>query len=104
MKGFHAALAAESLERAELLVSELASNVVRHTTSAEMIVAITVAGGVLRVEVNDSDSERFPYLAPFRPTEPGGMGMLLVDRMASSWGTHETRGGKCVWFELPTGL
>jgi len=101
---FQAALAAEALESAELLVSELASNVVRHTTSAQMVVAITVAGGVLRVEVEDGDSARYPYVAPFRPTEPGGMGMRLVDQMASAWGTHQTQDGKCVWFELPSGV
>jgi len=34
------------------------------------------------------------------PLEPGGYGLLLVDRMSSRWGIDRSPGSTTVWFEL----
>ena len=34
------------------------------------------------------------------PLEPGGYGLLLVDRMSSRWGIERSAGSTTVWFEL----
>jgi hypothetical protein len=33
------------------------------------------------------------------PTDPSGRGLLLVDKLASRWGTSVVD-GHCVWFEM----
>jgi hypothetical protein len=34
------------------------------------------------------------------PLEPGGYGLVLVDRMSSRWGIDRSPGSTTVWFEL----
>jgi anti-sigma regulatory factor (Ser/Thr protein kinase) len=89
-------------EVAVLLVSELVSNVVRHTrTTSEMILRLEAAGSCLRIEVQDGDL-RWP-----RPRTPAGLdgsgfGLVLVDTLADKWGVRQTPQGKAVWAELDT--
>jgi anti-sigma regulatory factor (Ser/Thr protein kinase) len=88
---------------AQLLVSELVSNSVRHAgLGRDDLIRVTVdwSGGRLKVHVRDT--RRGMGLAgvsgSIRPA-PGaesGWGLYLVDRVASRWGT--TAGG--YWFEL----
>jgi anti-sigma regulatory factor (Ser/Thr protein kinase) len=93
----------EELERSLLLLTcELVNNSVVHGHAGEEdvidIELRSTAGGV-RAQVSDSG----PGFAPGgrdRPMdEPGGWGLVLVDRMASRWGV-EHDGGTSVWFEL----
>jgi sigma-B regulation protein RsbU (phosphoserine phosphatase) len=85
-----------------LLVSELVTNCVLHGgvgEAAEITVRARLRADAVRTEVCH-DGPRFD--APADDPDlgsPGGFGLLLVDRMASSWGI----GGRCqtcVWFEL----
>jgi anti-sigma regulatory factor (Ser/Thr protein kinase) len=90
------------LRTAELLVSELVSNSVRHArmpVGGSLEVRTEVDHGVLRVEVFDPGSGR--EVAPRKPdTEGGGgFGLMLVERLARRWGA-ETYAGTRVWFEL----
>jgi anti-sigma regulatory factor (Ser/Thr protein kinase) len=90
------------LRTAELLVSELVSNSVRHArmpVGASLEVRTEVADDVLRVEVFDPGSGR--QVAPRKPDveHGGGFGLLLVERLARRWGA-ETNAGTRVWFEL----
>jgi anti-sigma regulatory factor (Ser/Thr protein kinase) len=32
--------------------------------------------------------------------EPGGLGLAIVERLASRWGAERSPDGKVVWFEL----
>ena len=88
------------LDTAQLLLSELVTNVVRHTPCSSMTLSLHLSPGSIRAEVNDCDATRFPAMAPLRPSEPGGIGLRIVDQMASDWGAYETDHGKCVWFEI----
>jgi anti-sigma regulatory factor (Ser/Thr protein kinase) len=83
---------------AELVASELVTNVVRHTDGRGLLRAWRVEGGV-RIEVVDDD-DRLPFVEAPAPTEPGGRGLLLVDRVATQWGVEPQPVGKRVWAEV----
>lgn len=87
-------------EHVQLLVSELASNVVRHANTP-MRVSLLRRGEMLRVEVRDDD----PTVPEMRTDEPalealGGRGMFLVTQLAADWGVNHDANGKTIWFEL----
>ena len=90
----------------ELLVSELVTNVVRHTNGRRSIAAsdmrVRVYPDRVRVEVRDDG----PGFAPAgngnggSDRDPGsGWGLFLVDELADEWGI-ESGVQNCVWFEL----
>jgi anti-sigma regulatory factor (Ser/Thr protein kinase) len=88
---------------AQLLVSELVSNSVRHAgLGRDDLIRVTAhwSGDRLMVHVRDRGRPRraSPVAGSIRPA-PGaesGWGLYLVDRLASRWGT--TASG--YWFEL----
>lgn len=87
----------ERAAAAELLATELVTNVLRHAPGGfEVRVR---AGDPVRVEVRDSSRD------PPRPRLPersrrDGRGMLLVARLSISHGWELLEDGKVVWFEL----
>jgi serine/threonine-protein kinase RsbW len=91
---------------AQLLVSELVSNSVRHAgLGRDDLIRVTAdwSGNRLLVHVRDGGGPRraSPVVGSFRPA-PGaesGWGLYFVDRLASRWST--TAGG--YWFELRHG-
>jgi anti-sigma regulatory factor (Ser/Thr protein kinase) len=96
-----AGYAAELLEVVELLVSELASNSVRHTDSG-FEVRISSDRRRIRVSVTDSGSGS-PTERPLDPAAESGRGLALVKMLSSASGVTRSRssaGGKTVWFEL----
>lgn len=95
-----ASLPDDHLWRAQLVVSELATNVVRHGGLPDVdhfVVHLQVSPSRLRIEVCNSvpPIELREPSAPW-PNESGGMGLYLVDRLADRWGVD----GSCVWVEL----
>lgn len=82
---------------AALLVSELATNVVRHARS-ELTVEI-IDGATLRVEVHDRGGP-LPDPMPMQADANGGRGLHIVAAFARTWGSATTASGKVVWFEL----
>lgn len=90
-------------ETAGLLVSELATNVVRHTDAPSFVVHVEnlPADGLLRVEVTDTGAD-LPVLRTPGPTTEHGRGIQLVSVLADRWGARRARGApeKTVWFEL----
>ena len=93
--------AAAAVGDAELLVSELVANAVRHAGGQRIDITIAVDDGAVRVEVGDeADSDPVPGQAP-GVEDAGGRGLMIVDALASRWG-YERRpgGGKRVWFEV----
>lgn len=87
----------------ELLVTELASNVVRHSglgSDDTMELRVHIEPRHVRVEMRDGGRGFPPVREPRRrPGEFGGYGLELVERIATQWGTGEGPGGY-VWFEL----
>ncbi|MDQ0833921.1 anti-sigma regulatory factor (Ser/Thr protein kinase) [Streptomyces achromogenes] len=86
------------IQTAELLVSELITNAIRHGVGPPMI-RLTWNGRLLRIAVSD-DSDRWPRMRATKNTEPGGFGMQLLERLAHRWGVTPRHPGKTVWAEL----
>ena len=89
-------------EDLELLVTELATNGVKHAEISSGGNRITldarVDPHVLRVEVRDRGRGFEPRPRQDRP-EPGGWGLVLVEGIAERWGVK--RDPSTVWFEIP---
>jgi anti-sigma regulatory factor (Ser/Thr protein kinase) len=84
----------------EMLVSELATNSVRHTTS-DFSVRVAVGVDRIRVEVSDRGAGRPEVRSP-TPSEPNGRGLQIVGLLADEWGVSDLDdgSGKTVWFEV----
>nr|WP_311737257.1 ATP-binding protein [Streptomyces sp. Ag109_O5-1] len=97
-------LPGELCEDAVLLVSELATNAVRHTFSVRILCGMgLIADGCLRLEVHDHDYSRRSLLRREPgPDDEGGRGLLLVEQLADSWGVDRSRltSGHAVWATL----
>ncbi|MCX5330280.1 MULTISPECIES: SpoIIE family protein phosphatase [unclassified Streptomyces] len=83
---------------AELMVSELVTNAVRHSHSRPLQLRL-VRGDTLLCEVDDDDHD-LPTLLSAGPEDEFGRGLRIVSTLAREWGTSRTKAGKTVWFEL----
>lgn len=97
-------LSSELCADAVLLLSELATNAVRHTLSAQFLCGIGLPGdGWLRLEVHDHDrSGRVLSRCAAGVDDEGGRGLLLVEQLAHAWGVDRSplTGGNAVWANL----
>lgn len=83
----------------ELLVSELATNCIRHTDSSFELTVIQLRHEI-RVEATDYDAGK-PTMRSPKPTDPSGRGLRIVDALATAWGVeHRSAQGKTVWFTV----
>jgi anti-sigma regulatory factor (Ser/Thr protein kinase) len=90
---------ADNRWRAEMIVTELVTNAVRHGPGGPVEVAIEVGGNGMRGEVGDPGAGiQHHNLDRRRPTEEGGRGLFLVDALSDSWGLSNDRSR--VWFEV----
>jgi anti-sigma regulatory factor (Ser/Thr protein kinase) len=92
----------ETVEAAELMTSELATNSVRHAHS-DFELAIHCSQRDIRIEVSDSGQGQ-PTLRSPTPHERSGRGLRIVQELSDTWGTVPSTNGKTVWFTLPTQL
>jgi anti-sigma regulatory factor (Ser/Thr protein kinase) len=99
----------EILQNLLLILSELATNAVKHAAllSPEIGVEVSLRYGRLRVAVEDSHPYR-PKALDAAPDEEhiGGRGLLLVKMITAESGGHcdveqTGTGGKVIWAELP---
>lgn len=86
------------LDVIELLVSELVTNSIVHGRS-EVEVSVAVASDRVRVSVFDSSREPLVRRDP-DAEGTSGRGLLMLDALATDWGTEFMPGGKSVWFEV----
>jgi serine phosphatase RsbU (regulator of sigma subunit)/anti-sigma regulatory factor (Ser/Thr protein kinase) len=89
---------------AELLVSEIVTNAVRHAPGGPVELRLVRADALL-CEVTDTGQE-LPVLLDAGPADEAGRGLAVLSRLAHAWGTSRSRGtgpGKTVWFELLPG-
>jgi anti-sigma regulatory factor (Ser/Thr protein kinase) len=92
-------LGPESLEVVELMVSELATNCIRHSKTAFDIV-IGRSGRNVRIEVTDRAGGT-PRVRSPAPEEPSGRGLKIVEMLSNDWGVDYHPGdGKTVWFTV----
>ncbi|MFD8415809.1 ATP-binding protein [Streptomyces sp. NPDC059650] len=99
-------VAPQIVEAAELALSELVTNAVRHAHAPrgrEIGVRAVWDGACLRVEVADAGDWVDLDPRPHRPDGEDGRGLAVVAAVAGRWG-QEPRAhgiGKTVWAEFP---
>ncbi|WP_443068933.1 ATP-binding protein [Streptomyces sp. NBC_01361] len=96
----------ELVEAAQVCVTELASNVIKHVgvgTPATLVVSMD--GTYLRIEVRDPDARALPTLRDAALDSESGRGMALIEAAVEGrWGVVLRGDSKAVWCELATTL
>ena len=97
-------LGQERLETLALLVSEVVTNAVRHSTAASdagVELELATRPDAVRAEVIDHGTGFDPEHSDPRK-DPGGWGLFLLDELADSWGVERDKSDSStrVWFEL----
>ncbi|MFR9757835.1 ATP-binding protein [Streptomyces sp. TR06-5] len=91
---------------AELLVSELVTNAVRHGRVPGRLLELRMTYDlekIVTVEVSDAGDRRPPVAPPDDSTDDvaeSGRGLALVAAFADSWGVRDREVGKTVWARL----
>jgi len=88
----------EIRDAVELMVSELATNCIRHAHS-DFEIMIETSQHAVRVQARDSGPGQPTPRSP-TPSEPSGRGLRIVEAMSDAWGVVASPGGKTVWFDL----
>jgi anti-sigma regulatory factor (Ser/Thr protein kinase) len=86
-----------------LLVTELVANAVRHAgVGPDQSLRIEVRQWPRRLRVGVVDpGGHFHQVRPRKDTDgPGGLGLVLVERIAARWGVGHGAPGTRVWFEI----
>ncbi|WP_233580817.1 ATP-binding protein [Streptomyces triticirhizae] len=90
-------------DSAQLVISELVTNALRHTDSDSVGCEVRLLGSLLRVAVASGGSG--PRSVPKNASEDdeGGRGLLLVCSLAQVWGVRpqDAGAGHVVWADLP---
>ena len=81
-----------------LLAGELATNAVEHGRTPYAL-HLLAAAQVVRVDITDHGGGH-PCVQDSDPTSAGGFGLLMVDRVATSWGVRNESDDTTVWFEI----
>lgn len=89
------------VDDAELIVSELVTNAIRHGTGAQVTFTMTVRNGFLRLAVHGETTGR-PVVRHADDDAERGRGLFLVNCLASAhggtWGTSDA--GTTTWCTL----
>jgi anti-sigma regulatory factor (Ser/Thr protein kinase) len=91
------------LDDAVLLTSELCTNTLRHTASANGgSFEVTIYGGAesLRVEIRDDGAKKEPAIQAIEDMQENGRGLEIVALIAHRWGQCGDEHGRTVFFEL----
>ncbi len=95
----------ELSDPAQLCASELVTNVINHVgPGTPAILAVSVKGTRLRIEVEDPAPQALPILTSADSDAEAGRGMALVDAVADRWGVDLTTERKVTWCEFRAGL
>jgi anti-sigma regulatory factor (Ser/Thr protein kinase) len=85
----------------ELMVSELATNCVRHAGTA-FDMTVVHAHGEIRIEVTDRGGGT-PAMRSVGPDDQTGRGLQIVNMLSDTWGVeHRREAGNTVWFTVAT--
>lgn len=93
------------LAPAQLCVSELVTNVIKHVgIGVPATLAVSMKGTNLHLEVQDPSVDQLPTLGQAEAEAEGGRGLALIDAMSEKWGVRLTSTGKATWCQLATAL
>jgi anti-sigma regulatory factor (Ser/Thr protein kinase) len=97
-------VAASVFRDAQLLVSELVTNSVRHSgvpAGSEVIVSVDLTPGMVRLDVEDPGHAGTVALRAPEAGSGGGYGLNLVQALSERWGMERVaEGGTRVWAQL----
>ncbi|MCW6006833.1 anti-anti-sigma factor [Micromonospora sp. CPCC 205371] len=82
-----------------IVVTELVNNVVAHAMTP-MMVSVALRGADMLIAVRDHSRAEPRFVGMVPPTSYGGRGLLLIDTVASRWGSTTLADGKVVWAVL----
>ncbi|WEH15299.1 ATP-binding protein [Streptomyces sp. VNUA24] len=92
---------------AVLVVSELATNAVRHSLSGSaggwFLVVVGFRADGVRLEVVDQGGDNVPEMCDVVSQDAGGRGLWLVSACAKDWGVKDVPSGRTVWADLVGG-
>ena len=88
----------EAAADAELIASELATNAVSHARS-HFSIGLSRHGDQVRIAVGDTDDTPPIVRAPSR-AGIGGLGLHLIESIATCWGYEIDSHGKVVWADI----
>lgn len=90
-----------TVEDAELLVSELVTNAIRHGTPPVTMSVHCQGEDGLHVSVSDENPHQSPVQRDANPDAESGRGVRLIEPTCERWGVHRPRNNtKEVWFTL----
>jgi anti-sigma regulatory factor (Ser/Thr protein kinase) len=92
------------METLRLLVTELVTNSVKHTSAETVVLKVLVGRNAVWTEVTD-EGPGFDPVKTRRASRKDhtGWGLFLVERLAERWGVNQERDATKVWFELRRG-
>ncbi|MGW1137414.1 ATP-binding protein [Streptomyces zhihengii] len=90
----------ELVEDVLLLVSEIVTNACLHAGGPREL-ALHQDARLLRIEVADADPAPPHRRAPGDLAQPGGHGLIILERLSDRWGSEPRGTGKVVWAEVP---
>ena len=95
----------DTVELAELVSSELATNSIRHggtpfIVACDLIEGASGEASLGRISVRDEAAGELPVLAEPDRRAVGGRGLSIVARVSAAWGVEITDDAKTVWCEL----
>lgn len=95
-------LPAEQVDRAALIVTELATNAAAHTDSADLTVLAHVVPGAVTVSVLDHGGPANEPVAVKQADDDDerGRGLAIVAAVSDAWGSRSSGCGTCVWARL----
>jgi anti-sigma regulatory factor (Ser/Thr protein kinase) len=88
------------IETLRLLVTELITNSVRHTSADELTLRVAIGKSAVLTEVADDGPAFDQECVEQSGADDTGWGLFLVQRLANSWGVKRDGPKKRVWFEL----
>jgi len=93
------------METLRLLVTELVTNSVKHTSADTVVLKVLVGKGAVWTEVTDEGPGFDPSKTGARRSREDhtGWGLFLVERLAERWGVNQEGNSTKVWFELRRG-
>nr|WTB36129.1 ATP-binding protein [Streptomyces sp. NBC_00830] len=90
---------------AEICVSELVANVIRHVgAGTPSTLVVEMNGTLLRVALRDPDTRALPTLLSAGPDDESGRGLAMLDAVSERWGVILGADSKLVWCDLATPL
>ena len=100
--GFESQMPRAAFDNLRLVITELTANCVRHGGRGDqMLVLARLSSGHVRVEVDCPGSHTRPRIVQPPPRSgTGGLGLRIVDTLATAWGIQEANGRTIVWAEL----